>query len=130
MSLTGLPGSKYPGLFLFIGVPAKGHTNAEVEDAIWEEIDKLKSEPVTEQELAKLKTRAKADFIRGLDSNTGMANQLAFYHTMTGDWRNMFTEVEKIEAVTAEDIRRVANEVFTRTNVSVGQQESLADLEQ
>ncbi len=130
MTLTGLPGSKYPGLFLFIGVPSKGHTNAEVEQAIWEEIDKLKNEPVSEQELTKLKTRAKADFIRGLDSNTGMANQLAFYHTMTGDWRTMFQEVERIEAVTGADIQRVANEVFTRTNLSVGAQESLADLEQ
>jgi predicted Zn-dependent peptidase len=129
MTITGLPGSKYPGLFLFIGVPAKGHTNAEVEEAIWEEIDKLKNEPVSEAELTKLQTRAKADFIRGLDSNTGMANQLAFYHTMTGNWRDMFQEVEKIEAVTAEEIQRVANEVFTRTNLSVGAQESLADLE-
>jgi predicted Zn-dependent peptidase len=130
MALTGLPGDKYPGLFLFVGVPAKGNTNAEVEEAIWEEIDKLKSEPVTEAELAKLKTRAKADFIRGLDSNNGMANQLAYFHTMTGDWRNMFHELEKIEAVTAEDIQRVANEVFVSTNLSVGAQESLEDLEQ
>ena len=59
-----------------------------------------------------------------------MANQLAFYFTMTGDWRNMFREVGKIEAVTAEDIQRVANEVFTRTNLSVGAQESISDLEQ
>ena len=58
-----------------------------------------------------------------------MANQLAFYQTITGDWRTMFTELDKIEAVTAEDIQRVANEVFTRTNVSVGAQESLSELE-
>ncbi len=130
MALSGVPGAKYPGLFLFVGIPAKGHTNAEVEEAIWSEIEELKSEPVTDQELTKLKTRAKADFIRGLDSNNGMARQLAFYHTMTGDWRNMFSEVAQIEAVTAEDIQRVANEVFTRTNLSVGAQESLSDLEQ
>jgi predicted Zn-dependent peptidase len=112
--------NKYPGLFYFGAVPAKGHTNQECEQAIYEEIEKLKTEPVTPEELAKAKTRVRAGLIRGLASNSGMASELTFYEVVTGDWRNLFKEPEKIEKVTAEDIHRIAKEYFVSKNRSVG----------
>jgi predicted Zn-dependent peptidase len=119
-AFQGLPGNKYPGLFLFYAVPAKGHTNQECEEAIYGQIERLKTEFVSGQELAKAKTRARAGLIRQLDSNAGLAAQLTFYEVVTGDWRNLFKQLDKIEQVTAEDIQRVAKEYFTRKNRTVG----------
>ncbi len=116
----GMPGNKYPSLFLFYGVPARGHTNQESEDAIDVEIERLKTEPVTPEELAKAKTRARAGLVRQLASNSGLAAQLTFYHVITGDWRNLFRQLDKIDKVTAEDIQRVAKEYFTTKNRTVG----------
>jgi len=116
----GMPGVKYPNLFLFYAVPARGHTNEECEEAINAEIERLKNELVTPEELAKAKTRARAGLIRQLDSNSGLAAQLTFYEVVTGDWRNLFKQLDKIEEVTAEDIQRVAGEYFTTQNRSVG----------
>ena len=48
-----------------------------------------------------------------------MAGQLAWYQTYTGDWRDLFKEVEQIEAVTLEDVQRVAGEIFVQTNRTV-----------
>jgi predicted Zn-dependent peptidase len=116
----GMPGNKYPGLFLFYAVPAQGKTNEECEQAIYDEIDRLRNEPVTQEELDKAKTRARAGLIRQLDSNQGLAQQLTFYETLTGDWRNLFTQLEQIDAVTADDVQRVAREYFTTRNKTVG----------
>jgi predicted Zn-dependent peptidase len=116
----GIPGNKYPGLFLFYAVPAKGHTNEECEEAIYTEIEKIKIEPVTPEELKKAKTRSRADLIRQLDSNDGLASLLTFYEVVTGDWRNLFKQLDEIEKVTAEDVQRVAKEYFTSKNRTVG----------
>ena len=116
----GMPGTKYPNLFLFYAVPSRGHTNEECEEAIDAEIERLKSELVTPEELAKAKTRARASLIRQLASNSGLAAQLTFYEVITGDWRNLFKQLDKIEKVTAEDILRIASEYFTTKNRSVG----------
>ena len=116
----GMPGNKYPSLFLFYAVPARGHTNEESEQAIDAEIERLKTELVTPEELAKAKTRARASLVRQLASNSGLAAQLTFYHVVTGDWRNLFRQLDKIDKVTAEDIQRVAREYFTTKNRTVG----------
>lgn len=116
----GMPGAKYPSLFLFYAYPARGHTNQECEEAIYEQIDKLKNELVTPEELAKAKTRARAGLIRQLASNSGLAAQLTFYQVVTGDWRDLFRQLDKIDKVTAEDIQRVAKEYFTTKNRTVG----------
>ncbi len=118
--------NKYPALFIFMAVPAKGHTNQECEQAIYAEIEKLKTEPVTPDELLKAKTRARADLIRQLDSNSGLAAQLTFYEVVTGDWHNLFKQLDQIEKVTADDVQRVAKTYFTTKNRTVGVIETTA----
>jgi predicted Zn-dependent peptidase len=110
------PGDKYPGLFAFYAVPVPGHTPAEMRDAIHREIDKLKSTGVSDGELAMFKTRTRADLLRGLADNQGLANSLAEYQTRYGDWRELFLQLNKVDKVTNADIRRVANEVFVPSN--------------
>ncbi|MFQ6084184.1 MAG: M16 family metallopeptidase [Candidatus Aminicenantia bacterium] len=120
-AFSGLPGEKYPGLFIFFAVPSKDHTSEECEKAIYEEIEKIKTEPVTDEELKGVKTRARAQLIKELRSNFGMALQLATYEVLTGDWRNLFKELDAINKVTAEDIMRVAKDCFKKKNRTVGQ---------
>jgi predicted Zn-dependent peptidase len=67
-----------------------------------------------------IKTRAKANLIRGLDSNEGLAGQLAFFQTRYGDWRELFRSVDRIDQVSKADIRRIANETFVPENRTVG----------
>jgi predicted Zn-dependent peptidase len=119
-AFQGMPGEKYPGLYVFYSVPARGHTNAESEQALMAEIERLKTEPVTAEELKKAKTRARAGLIRQLGSNMGLAQQLTSYQVLTGDWRNLFRQLDRIDKVTAEDILRVAKETFTTKNRTVG----------
>ncbi len=113
---SGFPGIKYPSLYAFLAVPLPGHTDDEVRDAIHKELDRLKTEDVTDDELEQFKTRTKADKLRGLADNSGLANQLAVYQTLYGDWRVMFKEIAKIDAVTKADIRRVAAKTFVESN--------------
>src|SRR5712672_2847666 len=117
---TGLPGIKYPHLFAFYAFPLPGHTTQEVGEAIHVEIERLKKEDISDDELKMIKTRSQANLIRGLAENTGLANQLAFYQTRYGDWRELFRTVDRIDKVTKADIRRVANETFNDTNRTVG----------
>jgi predicted Zn-dependent peptidase len=117
---NGFPGNKYPSLFTFLVVPAAGKTANDVIAPLRKEIDRLKNEDVTADELQSIKTRAKAGLLRQLDSNNGLAVQLAEYQTRFGDWRELFHEVESIDKVTAADIRRVANATFVSTNRTVG----------
>jgi predicted Zn-dependent peptidase len=117
---TGFPGVKYPTIFYFFATPMPGHTTKEVGDAIHAEIERLKKEDITDDELKMVKTRAKANLIRGLDSNEGLAQDLAIYQTYYGDWRELFRTVDRINAVTKADIKRVANQVFVPTNRTVG----------
>jgi predicted Zn-dependent peptidase len=115
----GFPGNKYPNLFLFFSFPAPGHDNEENEKTMLAEIEKLKTELVTEEELSRVKARARAQLVDGLDSNSGLASQLAVYQVLTGDWRNLFRRLEAIDGVSREDIQRVAREYFTESNRSI-----------
>jgi predicted Zn-dependent peptidase len=117
---TGLPGIKYPHLFAFYAFPLPGHTPQEVGEAIHEEIDRLKKQDISDDELKMIKTRAKANLIRGLADNQGLATQLATYQRRFGDWRELFRSVDRIDQVTKAEIRRVANETFVDTNRTVG----------
>jgi predicted Zn-dependent peptidase len=115
----GFPGVKYPGLFAFFAVPTPGHTPEEIQAAIRAEIERLKTEDVSDAELEMVKTRTRADLIRQLDSNQGLALQLGRYQGRNGDWRELFRDVDQIQKVTKADVRRVANETFVETNRTV-----------
>jgi predicted Zn-dependent peptidase len=115
----GMPGTKYPGLFLFYGMTAPGKSNQDVEKALQDEISKLINEKVAAEDLEGVKKRARANMLRGLESNSGMAMDLGQTQGMTGDWRNIFKRLENLEAVTAEDIQRVAKSTFMDSNKTV-----------
>ncbi len=117
---NGFPGDKYPSLFSFFAIPSAGHSAADIAGPLHAQIDRLKNEDVTPEELQSIKTRAKASLLRSLDSNSGLAGAFAGEQTRYGDWRELFHEIDRIDKVTAADIRRVAGATFVATNRTVG----------
>jgi len=117
---SGFPGDKYPNLILFYALTAPGTSIDQLAIAIRAEIDRLKTEPVKPYELEQVKTQLKAGLLRTLDSNMGMARILAEYDAKTGDWRNIFDELTKLEAISPQDIQRVAQTTFSSENRTVG----------
>jgi len=118
-SFSPFPGAKYPNLWAVYAVPARGIAVEKVQEAIRFELDRLKQEPVSDEELTRFKTRARAQLLRSLDDNMGLSSQLASYQTLFGDWRELFRYLDKIDKVRKEDIARVANQTFKESNRTV-----------
>jgi predicted Zn-dependent peptidase len=116
---TPLIHGKYPTLFLIIGVPLAGHTTRELEDGIEQELDLLKTKPVTPQELQKVVNQIDAQLIRNLRSNSGMASLLAQTEVIQGDWKQIITYREDLQKMTPADVQRVAREIFRKGNETV-----------
>jgi predicted Zn-dependent peptidase len=102
------PGGKYPGLFVALVVPNLGHTIEDNEKELYAVIDRLKNQKVDDETLKRVKTRIRAGVIRQLDSNEGLASLLTFYYVNYGDWRKLFTGLDDIDRVSADDVQRVA----------------------
>ncbi|HEY0372199.1 MAG TPA: pitrilysin family protein [Thermoanaerobaculia bacterium] len=121
---NGNPGDKYPNLFTFYAVPTPGHSPDDMAAAIHKELEKIKTDEISPEDLQSVKTRVKAGLIRQLTGNGGLALQFATYQVIQGDWRELFREVERIDAVTAADVKRVANATFTDGNRTVAKLEN------
>lgn len=114
------PGVRAPNLFIIMATPLAPHTTAEVEAAIYEELERLKREPVSPKELERVINNLDADMVRALRSNSGLASQLAMYQAVAGDWRDILRSRDRVAAVTAADVQRVAAQYFTKSNRTVG----------
>ena len=106
------PGARYPNTFLFFVMPSAGKTVAENRKALDEIIEHFKAGKVDAQTLARVKTKTRAALIRRLDSNGGLASLLTTYQALYGDWRKLFTSLDDLDKVTAEDVQRVARKYF------------------
>jgi predicted Zn-dependent peptidase len=119
-AFTGYPGVLYPGLFLAFAVPAKGYTAAQCEVTILEEIEKVQEGDISLEELDSAKTRIKANWMRQVRSNTGMANMLCTSEVILGSWEKGLQYPLDIDAVTLEDLQRISLEYLTAQNRTVG----------
>jgi len=109
---------KYAGLFAFEAETRGAATPEQLEQALYEELEKLQKEELPERELRKVKNRVAAGNYRRLENNMSLLVQLAFAEAVL-DWREINDGPKKYEAVTAADIKRVANKYFAPTNRSV-----------
>ncbi len=116
---TGEPGGRYPNLFVLQATPRAPHTLDEVESALLAEVERLQREDVPARELEKVINRLDADLIRSLQSNSGLASQLAYYEAVAGDWRYVLRIRDRMAAVTPADVRRVASTWLTTRNRTV-----------
>lgn len=116
----GVPGDKFPGLFMIYVIPQTDISLDDLVKALHEELDRISEEGVAEEELQRAKTRIRADLIRSLKSNLGLARRLAEAEAQMGGWRQVFTSLEEYEQVTASDIRSVAETYLVPENRTSG----------
>jgi predicted Zn-dependent peptidase len=114
------PGHRYPNLFIVSVTPRAPHTVAEVEAAVYAEIEKLKNEPVSERELQQILNRMEYEETRQMGSNGGLARNLTEYEAIAGSWRYLIEHRQAVAKVTPADVQRVAKKFLTRENRTVG----------
>ena len=115
---AGQDSRKYAGVFSF-SADVKGQaTPAQLEEAWYEVVDRLQEEPVGDRELQKIKNRVAANAYRRLQSNFFLMIQLGIFEA-NGGWEYINESPARLQAVTAQDIQRVANTCFSKENSSV-----------
>jgi len=103
----------------YITATPRNFKNEEVEAAIYDEIARAQKEPIADWELQKAKAAARRAFIIGLQSSLGRANAIGQYATYYNDANIINTRIDKVAAVTKEDVQRVANKYLVSTNRTV-----------
>ncbi len=116
---NGLPASRYPNLFVIFAAPRHPHTNIELEEIILREIEKIKTQPVTDSELAKAKNQLRMEYITSLDSNSKIASIISYYEILLGDYKYFSDYLKNIDKVTADDIQRVVRTYLTEENRTI-----------
>jgi predicted Zn-dependent peptidase len=118
--VTGLsPGDLYPRIFTIDAVPRSPHTTAEIEAAVYAELDRLSLIPPSEAELDRVRSQLEAGEVRRLRSNLGLAFQLAGSESGFGDWRETWRMTRRLGEVTPDDVQRVVRRYFTASNRTV-----------
>jgi len=108
-----------PHLFGLNGGPLPGKTAEEVEQALYAEVERMKSEPISDRELQKAKNQVEADFVFTQDSVHRMASLLGALESVAS-WTLLGKYLDGIRQVTAADVQRVARQYLTPENRTVG----------
>jgi zinc protease len=109
-----------PFLYTVNAVVRDGRSLVDVEAALEAELARMASQPITQAELDKAFKRAKAEFVMAGESITGQAQLLGLAETVTGDYRWFETVLERLNAVTLDDIERVRQTYLRPPNRVVG----------
>ncbi len=119
-SFNGYPGSLYPNLFLVASIPAQNSSFDENLQAIDEEIARIKADGITDEEFTAYKMGSLRQYLRQLDSGQYLPILLAKAEAYDTSYEKLFSSLDEIEALTKEDIQRVANKYLINTNRTVG----------
>ena len=109
-----------PNLFQIYAVTSQKVNEADLEKAIYEEIEKVKKEGITARELQKIKNQKLMQFYSQIETINGKSNNIGTYELFFGDYKKMFNAPAEYEKVTMDDVKRVANEYFKKSNRTVG----------
>lgn len=109
-----------PNLFTLYVIAAKGIKESEIESAIYSEIDKIKKDGITENELQKIKNQKLIEFYAQIETINGKSNNIGTYELFFGDYRKMFDAPAEYSKVSIEDVKRVAIQYFNKSNRTVG----------
>lgn len=109
-----------PTTFNFYAIAAKGVKETDLENAVYEELDKIKKDGVTEKELQKVKNQKLIEFYNQVETINGKSDNIGTYEVFFGDYKKMFEAPDRYSKVTADDIKRVANTYFKKTTRTVG----------
>jgi zinc protease len=117
--------SKYSGMLSMSGIPAKGKTVQDLEKALRAEIDLIKKEPVSPEELQRVQAQVVASQVYELDSVYYQAMQIGILETIGLDWRLVDSYSENMRAVTAEQVQAVAKKYLTDDRLTIAVLEPL-----
>ena len=116
----GFPGTKYQTLFVAYAVPNQGVSIDSIETAMEQELENVRANGVTQEELSRAITQRRANLIRSLSSNNGLALTLAQHQGKYGDWRALFRNLNDMTELTPADIQRVAQTYLVKSQRTVG----------
>ncbi len=116
---SAFPGTREPNAFLFYALPRAPHGPSDLETALYDELQRLSTENVSERELQKVKNQVRAATIRSLDSNSGLAQNLAYNEQFAGGWEHLLEDLKIYDSITADEIRTVAARTFRPENRTV-----------
>lgn len=116
---NGLPGARYPNLFAVFLTPVAGVTPEGAEEALLEELRRLAESPPSPEELQRVVRRLEAARVRSLLSNAALAQQLAYFQAVAGDWRYLEDHAGVLATVTPEEVAEVVRTYLTEENRTV-----------
>lgn len=118
VNVFGAPGSRYDNLMILSMTPRFSCSCTNIEDAVYSELERLKSEPLTLAELNIARKQIMTSILRGLKGNSGLARMLSSYQTL-GDWRYLVDYEKHLNSVTAQDVMDVAKRYLHADNRTV-----------
>ncbi|MFH1864453.1 MAG: insulinase family protein [Candidatus Eisenbacteria bacterium] len=110
---------RYPGILAIHAMPLEGFGNDDVEGLIWDELDRLQTEPVSEERLAEIQSAYRKDYYYSLETNSGLADALLDAQAVHDDWRRTYQRFDEYESITPGDVTRLAADLFQREKASV-----------
>src|SRR5882724_1869931 len=108
-----------PTIAIVIAQVKQGADPGACEKAIYEELEKAKSAPISDKELEKAKNIRLVEFYKQMQTINGRANTIGTYEVFFGDYRKLFEAAKNYAAVTKEDVQRVARQYFGANNRTV-----------
>jgi predicted Zn-dependent peptidase len=114
------PGERYPSLFIVSAAARFPHSNQDVINAMEQELDRLKKEPIQPWELEKIRSAVEVGILDTLQTNAGMAGTLVYNQTVFGDWRYLLRFQKLIHDMTAQDLQNFAKKYFVKDNETIG----------
>lgn len=109
-----------PNLFSFYAVANKNINETDLENAIYVEIEKIKTNGISETELQKIKNQKLMEFYSQVETINGKSNNIGTYEVFFGDYRKMFNAPANYNKITVADVQNVAKKYFTKSNRTVG----------
>ena len=110
---------RYPGLFVIDATPLEDVTNAQVEGLIWEELERLVSEPISQVKLDEIRASLRKRYYYSLETNHSLCAQLVSYQATHGSWRRSYERFDLLDSVTVDELTILARELFRRDQVTV-----------
>ena len=101
---------------MMFGIAAMGTKPEDLEKAMEDEIEKVKTTTISDEEYQKIINQAETDFVSQNQRVMGVVQNLATYYTFLGDANLINTELDRYTKITKEDLKRVANKYFTKEN--------------
>jgi zinc protease len=117
--------SRLSNLFTLEGTPVQGKSVAELETALLNEVRRLREEPITAEELQRVKAQVSASHVYQLDSIMYQAMQIGTAETVGLGWKKVGEYVDKVNAVTAEQVQAVAQKYLVDDHLTIAHLEPL-----